>query len=105
MVRAGSAPALSPTRTTKTYPAHMFEKAPFYAIPLCAGITVTSGGVAVDGQARVLDTSDAPILGLYAAGSVVGGLEGGPNAGYVGGLIKAFGIGRIAGRAIAAAVG
>ena len=101
MVRAGIAPALSPPRTTKVYPAHMFEKAPFFAIPLCAGITVTSGGVAVDGRARVQDRTGAPIPGLYAAGSVVGGLEGGPKAGYVGGLIKAFGIGRIAGREMA----
>ncbi len=101
MVRAGSAPVLSPPRTTKVYPAHMFEKAPFFAIPLCAGITVTSGGVAVDGRARVQDRTGALIPGLYAAGSVVGGLEGGPKAGYVGGLIKAFGIGRIAGREIA----
>jgi fumarate reductase flavoprotein subunit len=104
MVHAGSAPALSPPRTTKVYPAHMFEKAPFYAIPLCAGITVTSGGIAVDGRARVLDRTGAPIPGLYAAGSVVGGLEGGPKAGYVGGLIKAFGIGRIAGREMAAQI-
>ena len=104
MVRAGSAAALSPARTSMMYPAHMLRKAPYYAIPLCAGITVTSGGVEVDGSARVLDTEGEPISGLYAAGSTVGGLEGGPNAGYVGGLIKAFGIGRIAGRAIAAAV-
>lgn len=101
LVRAGSAPALSPPRTTVSFPAHMVEKPPYYAIPLCAGITVTSGGVAVDGRARVLDTNNAPIPGLYAAGSAVGGLEGGPAAGYVGGLIKAFGIGRIAGREIA----
>lgn len=101
MVRAGSAPALNPPRTTMTFPAHVFEKPPYFAIPLCAGITVTSGGVAVDGRARVLDGAGAPIPGLYAAGSVVGGLEGGPRAGYVGGLIKAFGIGRVAGREIA----
>lgn len=105
LVRAGSAPALKPPRTTMTYPAHMFEKPPYYAIPLCAGLTVTSGGVAVDGQARVLDGAGTPIPGLYAAGSAVGGLEGGPRAGYVGGLIKAFGIGRIAGREIAASIG
>lgn len=102
LIRAGSAPALTPARTTATFPAHTLDKAPFYAIPLCAGITVTSGGVTVDAKARVLDSSDKPIPGLYAAGSVVGGLEGGPKAGYVGGLIKAFGIGRIAGRSIAA---
>lgn len=105
LVRAGSAPALTPERTTMTYPAHTLEKAPFYAIPLCAGITVTSGGLSVDGQARVLDGAGKIIPGLYAAGSVVGGLEGGPNAGYVGGLIKAFGIGRIAGQTIAAEIG
>ena len=58
----------------------------------------------MDAQARVLDENDVPIEGLYAAGSLVGGLEGGPRAGYVGGLIKAFGIGRIAGRAIAASL-
>ena len=102
LVRAGSAPALSPARTTDTYPAHTIDKPPFYAIPLCAGITVTSGGLSVDAGARVLDAGGQPIPGLYAAGSVVGGLEGGPRAAYVGGLIKAFGIGRIAGRAIAA---
>jgi len=105
LVRAGSAPALEPARTTVTYPAHIVEKPPYYAIPLCAGITVTSGGLAVDGDARVLNAGDNPIPGLYAAGSVVGGLEGGPNAGYVGGLIKAFCIGRIAGRTIAAEIG
>tara|TARA_A100001037_G_scaffold191900_1_gene171681 strand:+ start:916 stop:2307 length:1392 start_codon:yes stop_codon:yes gene_type:complete len=102
LIRAGSSPALDPARTTLTYPAHTIDKPPFYAIPLCAGITVTSGGLAVDGSARVLSKTGKPISGLYAAGSVVGGLEGGPRAGYVGGLIKAFGIGRIAGRTAAA---
>ena len=105
LVRAGSAPALTPERTTMTYPAQTIEKAPFFAIPLCAGITVTSGGLSVDGRARVLDGAGKAIPGLYAAGSVVGGLEGGPRAGYVGGLIKAFGIGRIAGQTIAAEIG
>ena len=66
---------------------------------------MTSGGLSVDGEARVLDGAGAPIPGLYAAGSVVGGLEGGPKAGYVGGLIKAFGIGRVAGRTVAAEIG
>ncbi|MEE2998017.1 MAG: FAD-dependent oxidoreductase [Pseudomonadota bacterium] len=99
-LRAGSITGLSPARSTQTYPAHIIGKAPFYAVPVCAGITVTSGGLAVGAKAEVLDKNGAPIEGLYAAGSVVGGLEGGPRAGYVGGLIKAFGIGRIAGRTI-----
>jgi predicted oxidoreductase len=48
----------------------------------------------------VLDIDDKPIAGLYAAGSTVGGLDGGPHAGYVGGLIKAT-IGLRAAEAIA----
>jgi predicted oxidoreductase len=47
------------------------------------------GGIVVDSDGRVLDTSNKPIPGLYAAGSTVGGLDGGPHAGYVGGLVKA----------------
>jgi fumarate reductase flavoprotein subunit len=54
----------------------------------------------VDGGARVLDTSDKPIPGLYAAGSTVGGLDGGPHSGYFGGLIKAT-IGLIAAETLA----
>lgn len=97
------ASALSPPRTTEVYRSHPVAEPPFYAIPLCAGITVTSGGLSVDGRARVLDRSGVPIPGLYAAGSAVGGIEGGPRAGYVGGLIKAFAIGLLAGETVAGA--
>ena len=58
-------------------------------MPICAAITNTMGGIVVDGDGAVLDKNDRPIAGLYAAGSTVGGLDGGPHAGYVGGLIKA----------------
>ena len=78
---------------------------PFHAAPLCAGITVTSGGLATDGAARVLDGAGRPVPGLYAAGSAVGGIEGGPRVGYVGGLIKAFCIGLIAADTIAGGAG
>ena len=87
---------LDPPRTTATYEAKPVSRPPFRAIPLCAGITVTMGGIAVDGAARVLRADDTPIPGLYAAGSCVGGIEGGPRAGYVGGLIKAFLLGLVA---------
>ena len=99
---AGAA-SLRPRRTTSTYRAQPIRVPPFYAIPLCAGITVTSGGLAADGKARVLDTEDAPIPGLFAAGSTVGGLEGGPADGYAGGLMKALCLGLIAGDSVAAA--
>jgi fumarate reductase flavoprotein subunit len=88
----GSLAALSPPRGTRTAP-WPIETPPFYAMPICAAITNTMGGIVVDGDGAVLDRNDRPIPGLYAAGSTVGGLDGGPHAGYVGGLIKAtFGL-------------
>ena len=39
------------------------------------------GGLAIDAQSRALDTSGAPIAGLYAAGSATGGIEGGAQRG------------------------
>jgi fumarate reductase flavoprotein subunit len=67
---------------------------PYYAVPLCAGITYTMGGIAIDPHGRVRRASGGTIQGLYAAGAATGGLEGGAGVGYVGGLIKAatFGI-------------
>ncbi|SAK79969.1 FAD-dependent oxidoreductase [Caballeronia ptereochthonis] len=59
------------------------------AIPLCAGMTYTMGGIVIDADARALDAHDRPVPGLYAAGATTGGIEGGANSGYVGGLIKA----------------
>ena len=47
------------------------------------------GGLAIDDQCRVLDANGLPIPGLHAAGSATGGIEGGPNAAYLGGLSKA----------------
>jgi fumarate reductase flavoprotein subunit len=66
------------------------EHPPFYAAPLAVGISCTLGGIAIDPTARVLRTNGAPFQGLYAAGSTTGGVEGGPIAGYIGGLAKAF---------------
>jgi fumarate reductase flavoprotein subunit len=42
------------------------------------------------------------IPGLYAAGSACGGIEGGPHAGYVGGLMKALVFGLLAAEDVAA---
>ncbi len=94
--KAGRTAALAPGRTADRYTPVPIETPPFHAVPLAAGITVTMGGIAVDGAARVLRPDDAPIPGLYAAGSTVGGVEGGPEAAYTGGLIKAFLLGLVA---------
>jgi fumarate reductase flavoprotein subunit len=88
---------LDPPRTVAARPAFAVAQAPFYAIPLCAGITYTMGGIATDGDGRVLRPDGHPIGGLYAAGATTGGLEGGPGCAYVGGLIKSLTFGLRAG--------
>ena len=93
---------LAPPRTTHNKP-WPIRVAPFYAMPICSAITNTMGGIVTDGAARVLDTTGASIPGLFAAGSTVGGLDGGPHSGYVGGLIKAV-IGLIAAETISATI-
>jgi len=80
---------LCPARSVLKAPARPITRPPFYALPIVAGITYTMGGIRIDAHARALTESGLPIPGLYAAGACTGGLEGGPQAGYVGGLIKA----------------
>lgn len=107
-LRAGRSGELNPPRTTKPITANVpivampVATAPFYAAPLCAGITYTLGGVSIDQHARVLREDGAPVAGLYAAGSATGGIEGGDAVGYVGGLIKATVFGLLAAEHIAA---
>ncbi len=87
-IDAGALDTLSPPRRGPAQ-AWPIRTAPFYAVPLCSAITNTMGGIVVNGDGAVLDTGGKPIPGLYAAGSTIGGLNGGPNSGYVGGLINA----------------
>jgi len=85
---SNAADQLSPTRSARKAKPMPIATAPFYAAPVCAGITYTMGGIAVDVHARALDTNGVPLPGLYVAGAAAGGLEGGPAVGYVGGLVK-----------------
>jgi fumarate reductase flavoprotein subunit len=111
-VETGDMTVLQPPRTLgrsfgqlrsspKRLPVRPICQAPFYAIRLCAGISYTLGGIEVDAETRVIDSDGVPIPGLYAAGACTGGLEGGPIAGYVGGLLKALCFGLAAGDAVA----
>ena len=79
------------------------EKAPFYAIPVKPIIMQVLGGLRIDPKTRVLDAYDKPIPGLYAAGELVGGVEG---TMYDGGSCIGSGLtfGRMAGKSAAAKV-
>jgi fumarate reductase flavoprotein subunit len=85
---SGDFAGLSPARSTDKAKPMPIVKGPFVAIPACAGITYTMGGIRIDTDARVLNEAGAPIPGLYAAGASTGGIEGGPAIGYIGGLSK-----------------
>jgi fumarate reductase flavoprotein subunit len=80
------------------------KRAPYYAARVIAGITFTMGGAMIGPDAAVLTPDRAPIPGLFAAGSTTGGLQGGPNGGYVGGLAPAATFGYIAAGSIAGLV-
>ena len=69
------------------------DKAPFYAVPISLGDLGTKGGLKCDAQARVLDRSDRPIPGLYAAGNASGSPFGNayPGAGGTIGPAMVFG--------------
>jgi fumarate reductase flavoprotein subunit len=97
--------ALQPARTTSKFKPLPIATAPFHAVPLCAGITGTMGGVVIDANAQALRPDGTPIPGLYVCGTPVSGLEGGPRAGYVGGLSKGFILGLLAGEHAAARPG
>jgi fumarate reductase flavoprotein subunit len=92
--------SLDPPRTQETYVPLAIRTAPFYGVPVCAGITYTMGGVAIDEWSRALREDGLPFPGLYAAGGSSGGLEGGDSIGYVGGLSKAATTGLRAGEHI-----
>ncbi len=103
-VDQGETAQLDPPRSGALFKPMPVRYPPFYAVPLCAGITYTMGGLAIDTRCRVQHVDGHPIPGLFAAGSTTGGHEGGPVAGYTGGLGKALTFGWHAGNSIAEAL-
>ena len=81
-------PADGIPRRSQKYKAMPIVNAPYYAVPMVSGITYTMGGIVINTHAQALREDGSVIEGLYAAGAATGGLEGGPQIGYVGGLAK-----------------
>jgi fumarate reductase flavoprotein subunit len=94
--KSAAARAAMPSYAKGKHTSQPFKTPPYYAAPACPAMTCTLGGLAIDAHARVLRTSGGTIPGLYAAGSTTGGIEGGPEVGYLGGLIKALVFGLLA---------
>jgi fumarate reductase flavoprotein subunit len=101
-IATGETSKLDPPRSTIRHTPVPIEFGPFYAVPACCGITATMGGIAIDEYARAVRDDGAFIDRLYVAGGAAGGLEGGPEVGYVGGLVKCGVTGLIAAEHIAA---
>lgn len=77
--------------------AQPISEPPYIAYGVTCGLTFTYGGVKIDSDARVIDTEDRPIPGLYATGEITGGVF---YHNYPAGSGLTFGtvFGRIAGR-------
>ena len=52
--------------------ATLLDSPPYTSYPVSCGITFTYGGVQIDSDARVIDTEDNPIPGLFATGEITG---------------------------------
>lgn len=76
------------------------DQPPFVGFAVACGITFTFGGLKIDAHARVVDTQNRPIPGLFAAGELVGGLfyENYPGGS---GLTAGSVFGRLAGQSAA----
>ena len=80
--------------------ANPYDSPPYEAFCVTTGVTFTFGGVKIDTEGRVEDTSGNPIPGLYACGEMVGGLFYHNYASGTG-LMSGAVFGRIAGRSAA----
>jgi fumarate reductase flavoprotein subunit len=76
---------------------------PFYAVEIRpAIICLTSAGLRIDPDCRVLDSGDRPVPGLFAAGETTGGVLGERYVGGGNSITNAIVFGRRAGRRAAA---
>ena len=91
--RDGSASELSPPRTKNPL---LISVAPFYAIELVPGVSMTYGGLRIDERARVVSASGEPLPGVHAVPGLAGGLY---TQQYAGALAACGVFGRIAGQA------
>lgn len=96
--RDGSASKLSPPRTKNPLPV---SAAPFYAIKLVPGVSMTYGGLRINERAQLVSASGEPLPGVHAVPGLAGGLY---TQQYAGALAACGVFGRIAGQAASSEV-
>ena len=82
-----------PPRSPGTRTTPLILSAPFHAVPVCAGITNTTGGIVVTEKAEVCSGEGEPIRGLYAAGATVSSVGDGAQPYHLGPLTAALVLG------------
>ena len=89
----------------RDFTAHPALRPPYYAVKVTGSLFHTQGGLVVDADARVCDTTGRPLPNLFAGGGAARGVSGAHVWGYLSGngLLTAVTLGWIAGRAAAAA--
>jgi len=81
----------------RAFTAEISSEGPYYVLETVARFATTLGGVNVNDQLQVLDVNEQPVPGLYAAGEMVGNV----NGSYAHYLIWCFGSGMEFGNVIA----
>ncbi|MGD9944594.1 MAG: FAD-dependent tricarballylate dehydrogenase TcuA [Burkholderiaceae bacterium] len=89
---------ISPPKSNWALP---LDKPPYTGFVVTCGITFTFGGLRINDQGEVQDTTESTIPGLYAAGELVGGIFWGNYLGGAG-LMSGSVFGRLAGTSAAA---
>jgi tricarballylate dehydrogenase len=89
---------ISPPKSNWALP---LDKAPYTGFVVTCGITFTFGGLRINEEGAVQDTTDNSIPGLFAAGELVGGIFWGNYLGGAG-LMSGSVFGRLAGTSAAA---
>ncbi|MCP5033193.1 MAG: FAD-binding protein, partial [Actinomycetia bacterium] len=90
-------PGLVPPKSNWALP---LDSPPYVAYPVCCGITFTYGGLRIDTEARVVDTTGRVMPNLYATGEIAGGFFY-HNYPAGSGLVRGAVFGRIAGHSAA----
>jgi fumarate reductase flavoprotein subunit len=76
---------------------------PYLGVCVTGALFHTQGGLAVNGEARVMSRNQVPLPNIFAAGGAAAGVSGSKAAGYLSGngLLTAVALGAIAGEAAA----